>query len=49
MYQCSVICSNYPFQIFFDWFEVSGEDRIQFLHNQSTANFEALSEGRVSI
>ncbi|XP_024960566.1 putative transferase At1g60990, chloroplastic isoform X1 [Cynara cardunculus var. scolymus] len=24
---------------------VSGEDRIQFLHNQSTANFEALSEG----
>ncbi|KAD6454407.1 hypothetical protein E3N88_09113 [Mikania micrantha] len=23
----------------------SGEDRIQFLHNQSTANFEALSEG----
>lgn len=25
---------------------VSGDDRIQFLHNQSTANFEALSEGR---
>ncbi|CAI9304350.1 unnamed protein product [Lactuca saligna] len=24
---------------------VSGEDRIPFLHNQSTANFEALSEG----
>ncbi|KAK1441604.1 hypothetical protein QVD17_07629 [Tagetes erecta] len=24
---------------------VSGEDRIKFLHNQSTANFEALSEG----
>lgn len=25
---------------------VSGEDRIQFLHNQSTANFECLSEGQ---
>ncbi|XP_076906356.1 putative transferase At1g60990, chloroplastic [Bidens hawaiensis] len=24
---------------------VSGEDRIKFLHNQTTANFEALSEG----
>ncbi|KAK9073928.1 hypothetical protein SSX86_006522 [Deinandra increscens subsp. villosa] len=24
---------------------VSGEDRIKYLHNQSTANFEALSEG----
>ncbi|KAE9446867.1 hypothetical protein C3L33_21217, partial [Rhododendron williamsianum] len=25
---------------------VSGEDRIQFLHNQSTANFECLQEGQ---
>uniref|UniRef100_A0A0R0JWS9 GCVT N-terminal domain-containing protein n=1 Tax=Glycine max TaxID=3847 RepID=A0A0R0JWS9_SOYBN len=25
---------------------VSGEDRIQFLHNQSTANFESLHEGQ---
>ncbi|XP_073022900.1 putative transferase At1g60990, chloroplastic [Primulina eburnea] len=25
---------------------VSGQDRIQFLHNQSTANFECLSEGQ---
>ncbi|KAL3620854.1 hypothetical protein CASFOL_035766 [Castilleja foliolosa] len=25
---------------------VSGEDRIQFLHNQTTANFECLSEGQ---
>lgn len=25
---------------------VTGEDRIQFLHNQSTANFECLSEGQ---
>lgn len=27
--------------------EVSGEDRIQFLHNQTTANFECLHEGQV--
>ncbi|KAI8532148.1 hypothetical protein RHMOL_Rhmol11G0190900 [Rhododendron molle] len=26
--------------------EFSGEDRIQFLHNQSTANFECLQEGQ---
>ncbi|XP_040368200.1 putative transferase At1g60990, chloroplastic isoform X2 [Rosa chinensis] len=26
---------------------VSGEDRIQFLHNQSTANFECLDEGQL--
>ncbi|KAL0384578.1 UNVERIFIED_CONTAM: putative transferase, chloroplastic [Sesamum radiatum] len=26
--------------------EVSGEDRIQFLHNQTTANFECLDEGQ---
>ncbi|CAA7401538.1 unnamed protein product [Spirodela intermedia] len=25
---------------------VSGEDRVQFLHNQSTANFQSLSEGQ---
>lgn len=25
---------------------VSGDDRIQFLHNQSTANFECLQEGQ---
>lgn len=25
---------------------VSGEDRVQFLHNQSTANFEILHEGQ---
>ncbi|KAL6517724.1 hypothetical protein OROMI_033425 [Orobanche minor] len=25
---------------------VSGEDRIQFLHNQTTANFECLDEGQ---
>ncbi|PIA47435.1 hypothetical protein AQUCO_01400237v1 [Aquilegia coerulea] len=25
---------------------VTGEDRVQFLHNQTTANFEALSEGQ---
>ncbi|GLT69139.1 hypothetical protein SLA2020_413150, partial [Shorea laevis] len=28
---------------------VSGEDRIQFLHNQSTANFECLREGQVRL
>ncbi|CAK9151146.1 unnamed protein product [Ilex paraguariensis] len=27
---------------------VSGEDRVQFLHNQSTANFECLREGQVN-
>lgn len=27
--------------------KVSGEDRIQFLHNQTTANFESHSEGQV--
>nr|GMC78581.1 putative transferase At1g60990, chloroplastic isoform X1 [Ipomoea batatas]GMC81351.1 putative transferase At1g60990, chloroplastic isoform X1 [Ipomoea batatas] len=27
---------------------VSGEDRVQFLHNQSTANFEILHEGQVN-
>ncbi|KAJ0077869.1 hypothetical protein Patl1_36855 [Pistacia atlantica] len=28
------------------FFPVSGDDRIQFLHNQSTANFENLQEGQ---
>lgn len=28
--------------------EVSGDDRVQFLHNQSTANFESLHEGEVN-
>lgn len=31
----------------FEWHTVSGEDRAQFLHNQSTANFECLHEGQV--
>ncbi|KAK6945611.1 Aminomethyltransferase, folate-binding domain [Dillenia turbinata] len=34
------------FQNHVDWYEVSGEDRIHFLHNQSTANFECLREGQ---
>lgn len=33
----------------FNYHEVSGADRIQFLHNQSTANFENLQEGQVSL
>ncbi|KAK3011326.1 hypothetical protein RJ639_011713 [Escallonia herrerae] len=39
----------YPYISFcfgLNWHEVSGEDRIQFLHNQSTANFESLHEGQ---
>ncbi|KAL1059552.1 hypothetical protein V6Z11_1Z029700 [Gossypium hirsutum] len=28
------------------WIRASGDDRIQFLHNQTTANFECLSEGQ---
>ncbi|XP_068664425.1 putative transferase At1g60990, chloroplastic [Aristolochia californica] len=28
------------------WIAVTGDDRIQFLHNQSTANFESLNEGQ---
>lgn len=28
---------------------VSGDDRCQFLHNQSTANFESLRQGQVSL
>lgn len=27
--------------------KVSGEDRVQFLHNQTTANFDCLGEGQV--
>ncbi|KAJ0011397.1 hypothetical protein Pint_33139 [Pistacia integerrima] len=30
----------------FNCLQVSGDDRIQFLHNQSTANFENLQEGQ---
>lgn len=29
--------------------QVSGDDRAHFLHNQTTANFESLSEGQVSL
>ncbi|KAI3827824.1 hypothetical protein L1987_01910 [Smallanthus sonchifolius] len=40
-YKCVLIC-YLPFS---STSTRIGEDRIQFLHNQSTANFEALSEG----
>ncbi|KAG5525877.1 hypothetical protein RHGRI_032239 [Rhododendron griersonianum] len=41
-----VVCDYFISTFFIFPIKFSGEDRIQFLHNQSTANFECLQEGQ---